>query len=127
MTDEYDHSASLPIILSLLSLWLILFLFFSILYVEVFSLAKWQSAETRNENYESIGNALVMLAFMSSGEGWNQYMHDYAIVYPRCTPSDDNNPDTDCGSAGWSFTLFIAWNLLSMVRPPTCVDIRLRS
>ncbi|KZV67749.1 hypothetical protein PENSPDRAFT_687890 [Peniophora sp. CONT] len=106
--------ASLPIIMSLLSLWLILFLFFSILYVEVFSLAKWQSAETRNQNYESIGSALVMLAFMSSGEGWNQYMHDYAITYPRCTPSDDDNPDTDCGSAGWSFTLFIAWNLLSM-------------
>ena len=46
---------------------LILFFFFAILYVEVFSLTKWHSAETRNQNYTSIGTALVMLAFMTSG------------------------------------------------------------
>ncbi|KAG6853799.1 hypothetical protein C0991_001249 [Blastosporella zonata] len=68
--------ASLPVILSLLGLWLILFIFFAILYVEVFSLTKWNSAETRNMNYNSISSSLVMLAFMSVGEGWNQYMHD---------------------------------------------------
>ena len=39
-----------------------------------------------------------------------------ALVYPRCTNSSDVDPDSDCGSIGWSFTLFIAWNLLSMVR-----------
>jgi hypothetical protein len=33
------------------------------------------------------------------------------LEYPLCT--DDG--ETDCGSAGWSFSLFIAWNLLSMV------------
>ena len=71
-----SNRASLPVILSLLALWFILFLFFAILYVEVFSLTRWESAETRNENYETLGSALVMLAFMSTGEGWNQYMHD---------------------------------------------------
>ncbi|KAI0050088.1 hypothetical protein FA95DRAFT_1487881 [Auriscalpium vulgare] len=106
--------ASLPVILSLLSLWIILFFFFAILFVEVFSLTKWGSGETRNQNYSTMGNALVMLAFMSSGEGWNQYMHDYAISYPRCTNSTPADPDSDCGSEGWAFTLFIAWNLLSM-------------
>lgn len=89
-------SASLPSILSLLSLWLVMFLFFSILYVEVFSMTKWYSAENRNQNYSSMPKALVMLAFMTTGyvsrlfartrsliprnsfysEGWNQYMHD---------------------------------------------------
>ncbi len=89
--------ASLPIILSLLSLWLVLFMFFAILFVEVFSLTKWNTLETRNQNYSTMSNALVMLAFMTSGcvllgysdaarslsdccrifsEGWNQYMHD---------------------------------------------------
>ncbi|TDL23428.1 hypothetical protein BD410DRAFT_897507 [Rickenella mellea] len=106
--------ASLPIILSILALWFILFLFFGILFVEVFSLAKWQSAETRNQNYASLGSALVMLAFMSTGEGWNQYMHDYAVIYPRCTNSSAQDPDSDCGSVGWAFSLFIAWNILSM-------------
>lgn len=40
-----------------------------------------------------------------------------AIVYPRCTNSLTPNSDSDCGSVGWAFTLFIAWNLLSMVWP----------
>ncbi|THH14934.1 hypothetical protein EW146_g5467 [Bondarzewia mesenterica] len=106
--------SSLPVILSLLSLWVTFFLFFGILFVEVFSLTKWESGETQNQNYTTLGTALVMLAFMTSGEGWNQYMHDYALVYPRCTNSSATDPDSDCGSVGWAFTLFIAWNLLSM-------------
>lgn len=61
------HSASLPVILSLLSLWIILFLFFAILMVEIFSLTKWGSGENWNQNYSSMGTALVMLAFMTSG------------------------------------------------------------
>ncbi|KAF7794178.1 hypothetical protein EIP86_005309 [Pleurotus ostreatoroseus] len=107
--------ASLPVILSLLALWLVLFLFFGILYVEVFSMTKWNTAETRNQNYANMANALVMLAFMTTGEGWNQYMHDYALEYPRCTDTNAAHADSDCGSEGWSFTLFIAWNLLSMM------------
>ena len=75
LTDE-GFRASLPVILSLLSLWLVLFLFFSILLVEVFSMTKWNSGETRNQNYSTMPKALVMLAFMTTGEGWNQYMHD---------------------------------------------------
>ena len=88
--------ASLHVILSLIMLWLILFLFFAILFVEVFSLTKWSTAESRNRNYSTIGSSLVMLAFMSTGwvifltispiiptpafsEGWNQYMHDLYV------------------------------------------------
>ena len=57
----------MPVILSLLGLWIILFLFFAILFVEVFSLTKWNTGETRNMNYSSMANALVMLAFMTTG------------------------------------------------------------
>ncbi|RPD56855.1 hypothetical protein L226DRAFT_468999 [Lentinus tigrinus ALCF2SS1-7] len=103
---------SLPVILSLLGLWVILFLFFAILYVEVFSMTKWNTGENRNQNYSSMANALVMLAFMTTGEGWNEYMHDFALDYPRCTITAFG--ETDCGSVYWSFVLFIAWNLLSM-------------
>lgn len=60
-------SSSLPVILSLLLLWFALFIFFGILYVEIFGLTRWESAETHNENYTSLGRALVMLAFMSTG------------------------------------------------------------
>jgi len=100
----------LPVIMSLLGLWLVLFLFFAIMFVEVFGLTKWGGAETRTINYYSLGAALVMLAFQSTGEGWNQYMHDFDLTYPRCTEGSE----TDCGSTAWAFSLFIAWNLLSM-------------
>ncbi|TFK38523.1 high-affinity cell membrane calcium channel [Crucibulum laeve] len=106
--------ASLPVILSLLGLWLILFIFFAILNVEVFGLTKWGGAENRNQNYFSLGSAMVMLAFQSTGEGWNQYMHDFDLTYPRCTNSGVDESESDCGSTEWAFTLFIAWNLLSM-------------
>ncbi|KAK7047557.1 calcium channel protein [Paramarasmius palmivorus] len=103
--------ASLPTILSLLLLWLILFGFFAILKVEVFGLTKWGGAENHNQNYAAVSNALVMLSFMSTGEGWNEFI---AVVYPRCTNTSGTDSESDCGSIGWSFTLFIAWNILSM-------------
>jgi hypothetical protein len=59
-----------------LGLWFILFLFFAIMYLEVFGLTKWGSAENHLQNYASLGSAIVMLSFMTVGEGWNQYMHD---------------------------------------------------
>ncbi|KAF8962909.1 high-affinity cell membrane calcium channel [Flammula alnicola] len=103
--------SSLPAIFSLLGLWLVLFIFFAILFLEVFGLTKWGGAETPTTNYSTLGSAMVMLAFQSTGEGWNQYMHDYDLTYPRCTSSPT---DSDCGSTAWAFALFIAWNLLSM-------------
>ncbi|KAG8944623.1 calcium channel protein [Tulasnella sp. 424] len=106
--------SSLPAILKLLLLWIVLFIFFAIVYVEVFGLTRWGSAETRYENYQSFFNAIIMLVFMSTGEGWNQYMHDFTVSYPACTNSGEDDPDSDCGSTGWAYSLFIAWNLLSM-------------
>jgi hypothetical protein len=38
------------------------------------------------------------------------------IKYPRCTISSLDEHESDCGSVGWAYTLFIAWNILSMVR-----------
>lgn len=87
------HSASLPAIGNLFLLWATLFIFFAILYIEVFGLTKEGGANfSRFQNYWTFGNALVMLAFMSTGyvtfipkpvcqlttysEGWNGYMHD---------------------------------------------------
>jgi len=37
------------------------------LFIEIFALTKWGSGGTYNQNYQSLGNALVMLAFMSTG------------------------------------------------------------
>ena len=58
------NSGSLPVILSLLGLWVILFLFFAILFVEVFGMTKWNSEENATQNYTSMANALVMLRYV---------------------------------------------------------------
>ncbi|WVR06351.1 hypothetical protein IAU60_003382 [Kwoniella sp. DSM 27419] len=106
--------ASLPAIGNLFLLWATLFIFYAILFLEVFGLTKnGNSAASRFQNYYSFGNALVMLAFMSTGEGWNGYMHDYTVSAPRCTESD-NFLNSDCGSAPGAYTLFISWNIVSM-------------
>ena len=75
-------SGSLPVILSLLGLWVILFLFFAILYVEVFSMTKWNTGENRNQNYSSMANALVMLAFMTTGWVISSWCHDWLAHLP---------------------------------------------
>lgn len=40
-------------------------------------------------------------------------MHDYTVIEPRCTESDDYL-ESDCGSSAGAYTLFISWNILSM-------------
>ncbi|WVO12615.1 hypothetical protein L204_100220 [Cryptococcus depauperatus] len=106
--------ASLPAIGNLFLLWATLFVFYAILFLEVFGLTKMgNNSSTRFQNYYSFGNALVMLAFMSTGEGWNGYMHDYTIQFPRCSESG-NFLNSDCGSAPGAYLLFISWNIVSM-------------
>ncbi|KAI0253755.1 Ion transport protein-domain-containing protein [Lactifluus subvellereus] len=60
--NKLFKTAVLSVIISLLSLWLVIFIF-----VETFSLTKGNTAETHDQNYSTMGNALVMLAFMTSG------------------------------------------------------------
>ncbi|WWD18487.1 hypothetical protein CI109_102939 [Kwoniella shandongensis] len=106
--------ASLPAIGNLFLLWATIFIFYAILYLEVFGLTKeGNNSGTRFQNYYSFGNALIMLAFMSTGEGWNGYMHDYTISAPRCTETS-NFLETDCGSSAGAYVLFISWNIVSM-------------
>lgn len=62
------YSASLPAIGNLFLLWATLFIFYSILFLEVFGLTKsGNNASTRFQNYYTFGNTLIMLAFMSTG------------------------------------------------------------
>ena len=68
LLHQADSSASLPAIGNLFLLWATLFLFFAILFIEVFGLTKLgNNSETRFQNYYTFGNALIMLAFMSTG------------------------------------------------------------
>lgn len=106
--------SSLPSITNLLGLWAVLFVVWGILFVENFSLTRMgPSSLTRNSNYQSLANALVMLATQSTGEAWNSFMHDYTIEAPYCV-SSPNFLFNDCGSAQAAYILFISWNVISM-------------
>ncbi|PLW08520.1 hypothetical protein PCANC_24286 [Puccinia coronata f. sp. avenae] len=106
--------SSLPSIANLMGLWVIFFLVWAILFVENFSLTRaGQTSLTRYSNYQSLANALVMLAIQSTGEGWNAFMHDYTVEPPYCV-SSPNFLFNDCGSTAAAYILFISWNVISM-------------
>ncbi|KDE08247.1 hypothetical protein MVLG_01513 [Microbotryum lychnidis-dioicae p1A1 Lamole] len=105
--------ASLKALLNIFGLWLVLFIVWAIFYIEIFGLTRWNFNEKHNANYSTFAKALVLLALQSTGEGWNAFMHDYMVEWPRCTTSI-NYLDSDCGSTAWALVLFISWNVLSM-------------
>ncbi|GAA6002347.1 calcium channel protein CCH1 [Rhodotorula paludigena] len=105
--------SSLPALLNIFALWLCLFLVYAIFYLEMFGLTRWESAGTRLANYYTFWSTMVLLALQSTGEGWNQFMHDYTVEWPYCTASSAYL-FSDCGSSGWAYVLFITWNVLSM-------------
>lgn len=104
---------SLPAIIALFLLWLTMFLTWGIMLVEVFGLTRWGQNETHAKNFRTLWGTLVFLLMTSTGEGWNAYMHDFAVQPPLCTPSS-NYLESDCGSVSWSYFLFITWNVISM-------------
>jgi hypothetical protein len=99
--------SSLPSIANLMGLWIVFFLVWAILFVENFSLTRaGPTSLTRYSNYQSLANALVMLAIQSTGsvlfpfmilrlfvllillsfftfsrEGWNAFMHDVSFFF----------------------------------------------
>jgi voltage-dependent calcium channel len=106
-------AASLPAILSLFALWVVLFIVWSIMMLEVFGLTRWGPNETYAKNFSTFWRSFVFLSMMSTGEGWNSYMHDYTLQPPLCIPNS-NYLFSDCGSPGWAYFLFISWNIVSM-------------
>lgn len=107
-------AASVGSIANLLATWFVLFLVFAIAFTQAFGLTRFGSQESGNINFRTVPKALILLFRMSSGEGWNEVMEDFASIQPPfCTVADEFY-DGDCGSAEWARTLFILWNVLSM-------------
>ncbi|CAI7660877.1 unnamed protein product [Penicillium glandicola] len=107
-------AASLSVIGNLLATWFVLFLVFGIAMNQAFGLTKFGENEDHNQNFRDVPKSLILLFRASCGEGWNQYMEDFATMVPPLCTQDSNFLDDDCGSAAWARTLFIAWNLISM-------------
>jgi hypothetical protein len=107
-------AASLTAITNLLATWFVLFLVYAIALTQTFGLTRFGSNETGNINFRTVPKALIFLFTMSMGEGWNEFMEDFANVdKPYCTVGT-RYFDSDCGSPEWARALFITWNILSM-------------
>jgi hypothetical protein len=107
-------AASLPNIGNLLATWAVLFLVFAIALTQTLGLTRFGSQETGNLNFRDVPKALILLFRMSTGEGWNAIMEDFAVIEPPFCVEDENFFQSDCGSLSWARALFIAWNILSM-------------
>lgn len=107
-------AASLPAIGNLLATWFVLFLVYAIALTQTFGLTRFGANETGNINFRTVPKALVFLFVISMGEGWNEFMEDFANVdKPYCTVGDKYF-ESDCGSPEWARALFVTWNILSM-------------
>ena len=107
-------AASLSAIGNLLATWVVLFLVFAIALTQTFGLTRFGSQENGNLNFRTVPKALIVLFRMSCGEGWNAIMEDFATNIPPNCVEDSLFYQSDCGSAAWARSLFIAWNILSM-------------
>ncbi|KAK8089123.1 calcium channel subunit cch1 [Apiospora hydei] len=107
-------AASLTTIVNLLATWLVFFLVFAIAFTQTFSLTRFGGSEDANLNFRTVPKALVMMFRMSTGEGWNEIMEDFATIEPPFCVKDAEFFDSDCGSTAWARGLFIGWNIVSM-------------
>ncbi|EOD48682.1 putative calcium channel subunit cch1 protein [Neofusicoccum parvum UCRNP2] len=107
-------AASVASIANLLATWFVLFLVYAIALTQAFGLTRFGSQESGNTNFRTVPKALILLFRMSSGEGWNEVMEDFAAIQPPFCTVGDEFYDGDCGSSEWARALFISWNVLSM-------------
>ncbi|KAG0295245.1 calcium channel protein [Linnemannia gamsii] len=106
--------ASINSIASLFGVWLVVFAVYGIMFVEIFGLTSYGPNGSDHVNFRNIGAALLMMARMSTGEGWNDLMHDFAVERPHCVNNRFDYLYSDCGSTSWAYALFITFNIISM-------------
>ncbi|KAG1470308.1 hypothetical protein G6F56_002758 [Rhizopus delemar] len=107
-------AASAYQIINVFAVWIIVLTTYSIMFMQIFGLTKYgPNATNEHVNFRTFPITLISLIRYSSGEGWNDVMHDFTVEYPNCVVAD-NYLDSDCGSLRWSYFLFLSFNIISM-------------
>jgi hypothetical protein len=88
-------------------------LFFSILLEQCFGLTKLGPNGSEYINFRNWINSFILILKMTTGEDWNEIMHDYTVQYPNCVIGK-NFLDSDCGSKNLAYVIFLAYNVISM-------------
>ena len=69
---------TLPSILNMLGVLSIFYFIFAVMGVQAFAKVKLGNDLNRDANFQTLGNALMLLLRTSTGEGWNLIMYDLA-------------------------------------------------
>ncbi|KAF9207893.1 calcium channel protein [Haplosporangium sp. Z 27] len=107
-------AASFVSIASLFGVWLVVFAVYGIMFMEIFSLTSYGPNGGKNINFRRFGTTMLMMVRMSTGEGWNDIMHDFTVDHPDCISQPEDYLQSDCGSTPWAYSLFISFNVISM-------------
>ncbi|GMG39596.1 unnamed protein product [Ambrosiozyma monospora] len=100
---------------SLMILWVVLFLVFSIALNQTFGLTKIGENTSHNLNFRTVPKAALYLFISAFGEGWDSIMDDFFVDKPYCSSINKNHVSyNDCGSQGQAYALFISWNILAV-------------
>ncbi|RKP26695.1 Ion transport protein-domain-containing protein [Syncephalis pseudoplumigaleata] len=103
--------ASVPSIINIMTVLLLVFVVYAILFMEIFGLTRFGHYTNSHANFREFDNTLLLLLRMTTGENWNFVMHDMMLESPQCV-SAANYLDTDCGSRYWALFLFISFYVI---------------
>lgn len=91
---------------------MIVFCSYSLAMVEIFGLVRTGKALDDYANFRTFPWAFLTLFRMTTGENWNQIMHDLMVEYPNCIRDASTYLLDDCGSRGWALVLVLSFEVL---------------
>ena len=100
---------SFPSLINVGSILLLLIYMFAVLGVNMFTWVAYQESITRVRNFESLGNAMLLLMQCLTGDNWSMIMIELMVdeTSGRCTEAEGN-----CGSR-LAIPFFLAFQLLA--------------
>jgi hypothetical protein len=79
---------TLPSLLNTSGLLLLVILIYAMIGVQLFANVQWGSSLDRNANFQTLGNAMLTLIRIFTGEGWEYIVFDAANQAPGCVALD---------------------------------------
>ncbi|EDV26574.1 uncharacterized protein TRIADDRAFT_23340, partial [Trichoplax adhaerens] len=101
---------SMPALFNVALLVFLVMFIYAIVGMSSFAYVKHQTAITKNMNFETFPNGLLLLFRLSTSAGWNDVLHDLMVQPPDC-----NNSATafswngDCGNPPVAITFLITY------------------
>ncbi|KAG0376923.1 calcium channel protein [Mortierella sp. AD032] len=96
-------------IINITAVFMVVFTVYAIMFREIFGMTRLGRSTTGLANFETFGNTMLMLIRMTTGENWDFVMHDMMVEAPSCTPSNVSYLESDCGSRGWAYFMFLSF------------------